>query len=140
MPVPVRVSVGVLAALGVLLLLNGVFTALVFGDVVDRVVEAQPGSPRSDAVRTVVLNLVQAGVFGGLAVLAAWALAGRRGWARLTGLAAAVGLGLLTLVGAGTAGLTVSSLLVIVLCAAAVTSLLAPATAAWAPAGPRRRT
>ncbi|QXG77540.1 hypothetical protein KUM42_08585 [Modestobacter sp. L9-4] len=137
MPVPVKVAVGVLAALAVLLLLNAVFTALVFDDVVDRFAAARPGSPRSEALQRVQVNLLQAAVFGSLGALAAWALAGRRGWARLTGLAVAVGLGVITLVGALVAGLAVSSLLVVVLCAAAVTSLLAPATAAWAPAGAR---
>jgi hypothetical protein len=139
MPVPVKVSIGVLGLLGVLLLLNAVFTALLFDGVVDAYADAQPGSARSDAVQQVQVNLAQGIVFGGLAVVAALGLAGRRGWARFTGLAVGVALGVITLVGALVAGLAPTSLLVVVLCAAAVTSLLAPATAAWAPTGPRRR-
>ena len=139
MPVPVKVSIGVLAAIGLLLLLNGLLTALLFDDVVDAFADAQPGSPRSDAVQQVQVNLAQAAVFGGLGLVAAVGLAKRRGWARFTGLAVGVGLGVLTLIGALVAGLAPTSLLVIVLCAAAVTSLLAPATAAWAPSGARSR-
>jgi len=139
MPVPVKVSIGVLVALGLLLLLNGLLTALLFDDVVDAFADAQPDAPRSDAVQRVQVNLAQAAVFGGLGVVAALGLARRLGWARFTGLAVGVGLGVLTLVGALVAGLAPTSLLVIVLCAAAVTSLLAPATAAWAPTGARSR-
>jgi hypothetical protein len=137
MPASVKVSVGVLAALGVLLLLNAVFTALAFDAVVDAFADARPGSPRSEAVRTVWLTLAQAVLFGGLAGVSAWGLARRRGWARLTGLAVGIGLGVITLVGALVAGLAVTSLLVLVLCVAAVTSLFAATTTAWAP-GPRR--
>jgi hypothetical protein len=139
MPVSAKVSVGVLAALAVLLLLNALFTALAYDAVVDAFADARPGSPRSDSVRTVQLSLLEAVVFGGLSAVAAWSLPRRRGWARLTGLAAVGGLGAITLVGAVVTGLAVSSLLVLVLCAAAVASLVAPTTAAWAPAGPRSR-
>ncbi|MFQ1002039.1 hypothetical protein [Modestobacter sp. SSW1-42] len=137
MPASARVAVGVLALLGVLLLLNALFTALAFDTVVDVYADAQPGSPRSDAVRSVQLTLVQGVVFGGLGVAAAAGLARRRGWARFTGVAVGAGLGLVTLLGAVVAGVAVTSLLVLVLCVAAVTSLLAPTTAAWAPKGPR---
>ena len=139
MPVSAKVSVGVLAALAVLLLLNALFTALAYDAVVDAFADARPGSPRSDSEQTVQLSLLEAVVFGGLGAVAAWSLGSRRGWARLTGLAVAIGLGVITLVGAVVTGLAVSSLLVLVLCAAAVTSLLAPTTTAWAPAGPRDR-
>ncbi|NEK93448.1 hypothetical protein GCU67_04555 [Modestobacter muralis] len=139
MPASVKVSVGVLALLGVLLLLNALFTALAFDTVVDLFADARPGSPRSEAVQAVQVTLVQGVVFGGLGALAAWGLARRRGWARLTGLAVGIGLGVVTLVGAVVAGLAPTSLLVLVLCVAAVTSLFAPTTAAWAPRGPRSR-
>ena len=139
MPASVKVSVGVLTALGVLLLLNAVFTALAFDAVVDRFADARPGSPRSEAVQTVWLTLAQAVLFGGLAAIAAWGLARHRGWARPAGLAVGIGLGVITLVGALVAGLAVTSLLVLVLCVAVVTSLFAATTAAWAPSGPRRR-
>lgn len=137
MPASVKVSVGVLGLVGVLLLLNALFTALAFDTVVDRLAAAQPGSPRPELVQAVQVTLAQGFVFGGLGTLAAWGLARRRGWARLTGLAVGIGLGVVTLVGALVAGLAPTSLLVLVLCVAAVTSLVAPTTAAWAPRGPR---
>jgi hypothetical protein len=139
MPASVKVSIGVLALLGALLLLNALFTALAFNTVVDAFAGAQPGSPRSAAVQAAQISLLQGAVFGGLAVFAAAGLARRRGWARLTGLAVGIGLGLITLVGAVLAGVAPTSLLVLVLCGAAVTSLFARTTAAWAPAGPRSR-
>jgi len=109
--------------------------------VVDAVADGQPEQPRSDAQAVVQINLVQSVVFGLLTGVSAAFLARRRGWARWTGLAAALLLGLITL-GAVvlTGGIAVSSQLVLVLCAAAVASLLHRATAAWASTGPRSRT
>ncbi|KGH46118.1 MULTISPECIES: hypothetical protein [Modestobacter] len=140
-PVSVKVSIGVLAALALLLLLNALLTFVVRDTVIDTLADAQPGSPRSDAERAVLLNLVQAVVFGVLAAVSAVFLARGRAWARWTGLAVSLPLGLLTL-GATflTGGVAASSLLVLVLCAAAATSLLARTTAAWASSGPRSRT
>src|SRR3712207_8577120 len=59
MPTSVKVSIGVLAALGVLLLLSSLVTAAAFDRVVDAVADAQPDSPRSDAEATVQVNLAQ---------------------------------------------------------------------------------
>jgi hypothetical protein len=141
MPTSVRVSIGTLAALGVLLLLSSLITAAAFGTVVDAITDAQPGSPRSDAEVTVQLNLAQSVVFGLLTAVSAVFLARGRSWARWTGLVAAGLLGLITL-GAVllTGGIAVTSQLVIVLCAAAVASLLTRTTAAWIGSGPRSRT
>ncbi|MCZ2821798.1 hypothetical protein O2V63_15740 [Modestobacter sp. VKM Ac-2977] len=139
-PASVKVSIAVLAALALLLLLNALLTFVVRDTVIDTLADAQPGSPRSDAERAVLLNLVQAVVFGVLAAVSAVSLAHGRAWARWTGLAVSLPLGLLTL-GATflTGGVAASSLLVLVLCAAAATSLLARTTAAWASSGPRSR-
>ena len=138
MPTSARVSVGVLAGLGVLLLLSALLMAAAWDAVVDAVADGQPDQPRSDAELVVRINLAQAVVFGLLTAVSAVFLARRRGWARWTGLAAALLLGLITL-GAVvlTGGIAVSSQLVLVLCVAAVASLLHRATAAWAPTGPR---
>jgi hypothetical protein len=88
----------------------------------------------------VQINLAQSVVFGLLTAVSAVFLARRRGWARWTGLTAALLLGLITL-GAVvlTGGIAVTSQLVLVLCAAAVAGLLTRTTAAWAPTGPRSR-
>jgi hypothetical protein len=140
MPTSVRVSVGVLAGLAVLLLLSSLVTAAAWDAVVDAVAAGQPDSPRSDAEQVVQINLAQSVVFGLLTAGSAVFLARGRGWARWTGLAAALLLGLITL-GAVvlTGGTAVTSQLVLVLCAAAVASLLTRTTAAWAPTGPRNR-
>jgi hypothetical protein len=140
MPTSVKVSIGVLAGVGVLLLLSSLVTAAAFGTVVDAVADAQPDSPRSDAEVTVRVNLAQSLVFGLLTLVSAVFLARGRRWARWTGLAAALLLGLITL-GAVllTGGIAVSSQLVLVLCAAAVVSLLSRTTAAWTGSGPRSR-
>jgi hypothetical protein len=141
MPTSVRVAVGVLAGLAVLLLLSTLVTALALDAVVDALTEARPGSARSDAQQIVLINLIQSLVFGVLAGIAAVFLARGRVWARWTGLAAGVLLGLITL-GATvlTGGLSVSSQLVLVLCAAAVAGLLTRTTAEWLRTGPRSRT
>jgi hypothetical protein len=140
MPTSAKVAVGVLAGLAALLLLSALLTAVAWDAVVDAVAEGQPDSPRSDARLVVQINLAQSVVFGLLAAVSAVFLARGRGWARWTGLVAALLLGLITL-GAVvlTGGLAVTSQLVLVLCAAAAASLLARTTAAWAPTGPRSR-
>jgi hypothetical protein len=140
MPTSVRVSVAVLAGLAVLLLLSSLVTVVAWNAVIDAVADGQPDSPRSEALRVVQINVAQSVVFGFLAAVSAVFLARGRGWARWTGLTAALLLGLITL-GAVvlTGGIAVTSQLVLVLCAAAVASLLTRTTAAWAPTGPRSR-
>ena len=139
MPLSARMAVGVLAGLAVLLLLNALFTFLARDAVIDTFTRAQPDSPRSDAEQIVLINLVQATVFGVAAAVSAWALSQRRGWGRWAGLATSVLLGLITLGATFLAGgVAVSTLLVLVLCLAAVVSLLARTTAAWT-TGPRSR-
>jgi hypothetical protein len=141
MPVSARVAVGVLAGLAVLLLLSALVTLAARDAVIDSFAAAQPGSPRSDAAQIVAINLAQSAVFGLLTAVSALFLGRGRGWARCTGLAATLLLGLITLGATVIAGgVAVSSLPVLVLCAAAVASLLARTTAAWAPTGAGSRT
>lgn len=132
MPTSVRVSVGVLAALALLLLLSALLTTLAWDAVVDAIVDAQSDQSRSEAVTVVQVNLAQSVVFGLLSAVSAFFLARGRGWARWSGLVAGGLLGLITL-GATlvTGGIAVTSMLVLVLCAAAVASLLSRTTAAW---------
>jgi hypothetical protein len=140
MPTSVRVSIGMLTGLAVLLLLSALLTAVAWDAVVDAVAEGRPDSSRSDARSVVQINLAQSVVFGLLAAVSAVFLARGRAWARWTGLATALLLGLITL-GAVllTGGFAVTSQLVLVLCAAAVASLFSRTTAAWAESGPRSR-
>jgi hypothetical protein len=140
MPLSARMAVGLLTGLAVLLLLNALVTFVARDAVVDAFADAQPGSPRSDAEQIVLINLLQAVVSGVLAAVSAVGLARRRSWGRWAGLVVSAALGLITL-GATllSGGLAVSTLLVLVLCAAAVASLLARSTAAWTATGPRSR-
>jgi hypothetical protein len=141
MPVSARVAVGVLAGLAVLLLLSAVVTASAWDAVVDALADGRSGSARSDAEQAVRVNLAQSVVFGLLMAVSAAFLTQGRSWARWTGLAASVALGLVTLaVTVFAGGLAVTSQLVLVLCAAATASLLTRTTAAWTRPGPRSRT
>ena len=101
---------------------------------VDRYLAAQPDLDRAALTRSLVLGQV---LYLGLAVAAgigAVALLRGRAWGRWLGLAAALFLGLRTLLSTLTAGgTTILSLLVLVLCVAAVSSLLARTTRAWLP-------
>jgi len=138
MPTPAKVAVGVLAGLAVLLLLSSLVTVAAWDAVIDALADGRPDSPRSDAEQVVRINVAQSVAFGLLSAVSAFFLGRGRGWARWTGLAAAGLLGLITL-GATVllGGVSGSSLLVLVLCVAGVTSLLARPTAAWARSGPR---
>ena len=134
MPPSVRVAVGVLAVLALLLLSNGLLLWAAFDVAVDRVVEASEDVSRAQAERFVLLSLVPYLVIGlGLAVAAVF-LVRRRGWARWAGVVATGALALLTVVSVlATGGVTVPSLLLLVLSIAGLTSLMAGTTRAWLP-------
>ena len=138
MPTPAKVAVGVLAGLAVLLLLSSLVTVAAWDAVVDALADGQPDSPRSDSEQAVRINLAQSVAFGLLAAISAFSLARGRAWARWSGIAATGLLGLITL-GATVllGGVSVSSLLVLVLCLAGITSLAARPTAAWVRSDPR---
>ena len=138
-PVSVLVAVVLLALLAGLLLVSAVLTLVGRETVVDSVLAAQPDVTRAEVDRLVLISTLRDLVLGLLAGASAWAVSRRRAWGRWSGLAVAVLLGLFTfasMVAAG--GLTAFSLLAIVLCIGAASSLLAGTTAAWAP-GRRRR-
>jgi hypothetical protein len=134
MPTSVRVAVTVLAVLAVLLLLNSGLTWFARDALVERILDARPDISRADAEQFVLLSVVPYLMIGLLQGASAWWLARRQPWARWTGLAATALLGLLTLVSILTAGgVSAVSLLVLVLCVAGITSLLAATTRAWVP-------
>jgi hypothetical protein len=140
MPVSVRVGTGVLAVLSVLLVASALLTWFGRETVVDRFLATQPDLDRAAVARFVLIGLVRDLLVGLVGAAAAWQLTRRRAWARWAGVAVAAFLGVLTLVSAAASGGTsVFSLLLIVLCVGAVTSLLARTTAAWAPMRPRSR-
>lgn len=132
MPPSVRVAVGVMAVLALLLLSNAVLLWIGFGVAVDRIVEEVDDITRAEARRFVLLSLVPYLILGLVLALAAVFLPRRRTWARAAGLAATALLALLTLVSVlATGGVTVPSLLLLVLSIAGLTSLVARTTRAW---------
>jgi hypothetical protein len=131
MPTSVRVSLIVLSVLAALLLLNAGLTWYGREQVADALVDASDLS-RADALRFVVIWMVPYLVLGLVMATSAWFLPRRRPWARWAGAAATAALGLLTLFSAVVSGgVTLGSLLLLVLSVAAVTSLLSRATKAW---------
>jgi hypothetical protein len=132
MPVSVRVAAGLLAALAALLLIGAVLTWFGREGAADRFVAVQPELDRAAVLHYVVVGLVRDALVGVLGAAAAWGLTRRRSWARWAGVAMAGFLGLLTVLSAFSAGGTsVFSLLLIVLCVGALSSLLARTTTAW---------
>lgn len=131
-PPSVRVGVGTLLVLAVLLVASATLTLVGQEAVVDRFAAAQPGLDRAATTRALVLGQVLYLVLGVAAGVAGVALVRRRPWGRWLGLAAALFLGLRTVLAAAQAGgLTVFSLLVLVLCVSSATSMLAGTTRAW---------
>jgi hypothetical protein len=138
MPTSVRVSVIVLSILAGLLLLNAGLTWFGREQVIAALADGGNIS-RAEARRFVLLWLVPYLTLGLILASAAWFLPRRRPWARWLGLAATTILGLLTLFSVVVSGgVTVGSLLLLVLSIAGVTSLVSRSTAAWVPR-PRAR-
>ncbi len=132
MPTSVRVAVGVMAVLALLLLSNALLLGIGFDVAVDRIVEEADDVTRAQAERFVVLSLVPYSILGVVLAVAAVLLPRRRGWARGAGLVATAALGALTVVSVLTSGgVTVVSLLLLVLAVTGVTSLVARTTRAW---------
>jgi hypothetical protein len=134
MPASVRVAAITMGVLAALLLVNAGLLWYGFDVAVDRITDVENGITEADARRFVLLALIPYLVIGLVLALAAWFLPRRQPWARWIGLAGSFVLALLTLLSIIAAGgVTVSSLLLFVLSAAAVTSLLAPTTKTWVP-------
>ncbi len=133
MPPSVRVAIGVMAVLALLLLANGVLLWIGFDGVVDRIVDASDDLTRAEAETQVVfLSLVPNLALGSVLALAAVFLPRRRNWTLWAGLAATSLLVLVTIAFALLAGgVTVASLLLLVLSVAGVASLLAGTTRVW---------
>jgi cell division protein FtsW (lipid II flippase) len=134
-PTPVRVAVVVLALLAVLLLVGAALNAIGWEVVLDRFEEQ--GQDRATAARTLLLFTSAYAVIGVGALLAAVFLPRRRSWARAVGLLVTSLLLVLTLVPALlTGGVAPTSLLVLVLATAGLTSLLARPTREWLATAP----
>lgn len=135
MPTSVRVGVVIMSLLAGLLLLNALLTWVSRATVARAIVaEGATRMTVGEAERFVVLWMLPYLILGLLLALSAWFLPRRLAWARWIGLAAAALLCLLTLFSVVTTrGITVASLLLLVLSFAAVMSMLAGGTATWVP-------
>jgi hypothetical protein len=133
LPTSVRVAVIVMAVLAALLLSNAALLWYGYDAAVERIVR-EAHFTHDEARQFVTMSLVPNLVIGLVLALSAWFLPRRQPWARWTGLAAAGVLTLLTLFQILTAGgITIPSLLLLVLSVAAITSLTARTTGAFVP-------
>lgn len=133
LPTSVRVAVIVMAVLAALLLTNALLLWFGYDAAVERIVR-ETEFTRAEARQFVLMSLLPNLVVGLLLALSAWFLPRRQPWARWTGLGAAAVLAFLTLFQiVAAAGVTIASLLLLVLSVAAVTSLVARTTAAFVP-------
>lgn len=133
MPTSVKVAVIVMSILGGLLLLNAALTWFGREAVADALTKTGNVS-RAEAQRFIVTWLIPYLVLGLVLAGSAWFLPRRHAWARWLGLAATTVIGLLTLLSAlAGGGVTVLSLLLLVLSIAGITSLISRTTAAWVP-------
>ncbi len=131
-PTSVRVAVGLLGGLAFLLLVSAGLTLAGRDTVVDQFLSAQPDLDRDEVARAVLLGQVRYLLVALAAGVGAVFLLRRRAWGRWLGVLAALFLGLLTLLSVLSAGgTTVFSLLVVVLCVGAASSLLSRSTADW---------
>jgi hypothetical protein len=134
-PPSVRVAIGLLAALAALLLLYAALTF--FGRDGVRQALTTAGLTRAEAEQFLLVNVTSSLVLGVTYAVSAVAVERGRAWGRWTGLLAATVLVLLmltTMLSAG--GVSVVSLLQLVLSASAAASLLARTTREWlAPTG-----
>jgi hypothetical protein len=126
----VRVAVALLATLAVLLLLYVAITWLGRDGLITALTRS--GLTQAEARQYLVVNSTAPLVLGLVYGVSAWALSSRRSWSRWAGLAGTVVLALLILSTMLTAGgVTVVSLLLLVLSVAAATSLMARTTRDW---------
>ena len=129
-PPSVRVALALLATLAVLLLLYVAVTWLGRDGLIQALTDA--GLTRGQAEQFLLVNTTAPLAMGLAFAVSAGALGSRRPWARWTGLAAAVVLAVLVLAAMVSAGgITVVSLLLLVLSVAAATSLMARTTREW---------
>lgn len=132
-PPSVRVAAIAMGVVAALLLTNAALLWYGFDAAVDRVVR-EADVTRQAAQQFVLTSLIPNVLLGLVLALSAWSLPRRQPWARWTGVVASGLLTLLTLlqmVAAG--GITIASLLLLVLSIAAVTSLVARTTRDWVP-------
>jgi hypothetical protein len=133
MPASVRVAIIVLSILAGLLLLVAAVNLYALEEFSRRIADDQ-GISESDAQRSILLLLAPYLVLGIVFALAAWFVPRRHAWARWLGLSGAAMLAMLHIFSAiAGGGVTVLTLLLFILCLAAITSLAARSTSRWMP-------
>ena len=133
MPTSVRVAIIVMSLLAGLLLLVATVNLYALEEFSSRIASEQ-GISESDAQRSILLLLAPYLVLGIVLALAAWFVPRRHAWARWIGLTAAAMLAMLHIFSAvAGGGVTVLTLLLFILCVAAITSLAARTTSRWMP-------
>lgn len=134
MPTSARVAVVAMGVLAALLLLNSVLLWIGFDSAVDRIVRDVEGVTRDEARTFVIFSLVPYLVLGVVLAASALFLPRRQPWARWVGVAATALLTMLSLVSVlAVGGITIASLLLVVLSIAALTSLMVRPTREWVP-------
>ena len=133
MPTSVRVAVIVMSLLAGVLLLVAAVNLYVLQEFSARIASEQ-GLTESEAQRSILLLLAPYLVLGIVFALSAWFVPRRHAWARWVGLTAAAMLGMLHILSAAMGGgITILTLLLFILCLAAITSLAARSTTRWMP-------
>lgn len=133
MPTSVRIAVIVMAVMAALLLTSAALLWYSYDASVDRLVR-EGNFSRADAGRFLTLSIIPNLLLGLLLALSAWFLPRRQAWARWTGLATSGLLVVLTslqVVAGG--GLTLASLLLLLLAIAGVTTLASRSTRGFVP-------
>jgi chromate transport protein ChrA len=134
MPTPVRVAVILLAVLAVLFLASGALSFFGRAAIADAFLRDNPALSRDRVLDQVVFGALRDVVIGLLAALSALRLPARQVWARWTGIAAGLLVALLALLsGFQAGGVSLFSLLALVLSIAIVTSLFTRVATQWLP-------
>ena len=133
MPRSVRIAVIVMAVMAALLLTSAALLWYSYDASVDRLV-GEGNFSRADAGRFVTLSIIPNMILGLLLALSAWFLPRRQTWARWTGLATCGLLAVLTILQVlSGGGLTIASLLLLVLAIAGVSTLASRSTRGFVP-------
>ena len=133
MPRSVRIAVIVMAVMAALLFTSAALLWYSYDASVDRLV-GEGNLSRADAGRYVTLSIIPNLILGLLLAMSAWFLPRRQSWARWTGLATSGLLAVLTILQIlSGSGVTIASLLLLVLAIAGVTTLASRSTRGFVP-------
>jgi hypothetical protein len=134
MPASVRIAIITMSLLAGLLLLNALLTWFSRATLAKAMATGGTQVTLADAQGLIALVTIVSLVLGLLLALSTWFLPMRRAWARLTGLGASLVLCVMVVFSViATRGLSIESLLLLVISLAAMFSLLAGNTARWVP-------